>query len=293
MGALGIASASASQAQAQSLDSKSLRDDSRIFLLGEIHDNPMGHSLRLDLVMKWIAQGHKPVVAMEQFDRQNQSALDHALNSCKDVECVLAKAEAPGWEWLFYKPFIQLALDKKVTLVAANLSNADVRKVMTEGFAAVYSPQAIAEYKLNQLPTQLLSAQRKSIQEGHCNMLPAQAIGPMVYGQIARDVWMAGVVNGIKSRMFMLLAGNGHVRKDVGVFQWLSPEKQARTQVHGYVERVEKNDADWFDHVHVMPTIDREDPCQALKKYSAPYSADPLANEPVRLISPSDFEKGR
>lgn len=124
-------------------------------------------------------------------------------------------------------------------------------------------------------------------------MLPAQAIGPMVYGQIARDVWMAGVVNGIKSRMFMLLAGNGHVRKDVGVFQWLSPEKQARTQVHGYVERVEKNDADWFDHVHVMPTIDREDPCQALKKYSAPYSADPLANEPVRLISPSDFEKGR
>ena len=289
MAALGISSAS----QAQSLDTKSLRDDARIFLLGEIHDNPMGHSLRQDLVMKWIAQGHKPVVAMEQFDRQNQSALDHALNSCKDVECVLAKAEAPGWEWLFYKPFIQLALDKKVTLVAANLSNADVRKVMTQGFAAVYSPQAIAEYKLNQLPTQLLSAQRKSIQEGHCNMLPAQAIGPMVHGQIARDVWMASVVNGVKSRMVMLLAGNGHVRKDVGVFQWLSPDKQARTQVHGYVERVEKSDGDWFDHVHVMPTIDREDPCQALKKYSGSHRAQPEAPEPVRLNDPSDFGKVR
>jgi len=111
MAALGISSAS----QAQSFDTKSLRDDARIFLLGEIHDNPMGHSLRQDLVMQWIAQGHKPVVAMEQFDRQNQSALDHALNSCKDVECVLAKAEAPGWEWLFYKPYVQLALDKKIT----------------------------------------------------------------------------------------------------------------------------------------------------------------------------------
>ena len=271
MAAFGISSAS----QAQSLDSKSLRDEARIFLLGEIHDNPMGHSLRLDFVMKWIEQGHKPVVAMEQFDRQNQSALDHALNSCKDVECVLAKAAAPGWDWLFYKPFVQLALDKKVTLVAANLSNSDVRKVMTEGFASVYSPQAIAEYKLNQLPTHLLSAQRKSIQEGHCNMLPAQAIGPMVYGQIARDVWMASVVNGVKSRMVILLAGNGHVRKDVGVFQWLSPDKQVRTQVHGYVERVEKSDGDWFDHVHVMPTIEREDPCQVFKKYSGSHRAQP------------------
>jgi hypothetical protein len=83
------------------------------------------------------------------------------------------------------------------------------------------------------------------------------------------------------------------VRKDVGVFQWLSPDKQARTQVHGYVERVEKSDSDWFDHVHVMPTIDREDPCQALKKYSESHRPQPVAPEPVRLNDSSDFGKGR
>ena len=85
---------------------------------------------------------------MEQFDRENQQALDLALTSCQDIDCVLGKVATPGWDWLFYKPYVQLALDKKITLVAANLSNTDVRKVMTQGFSSVYSRLEIAEYKL-------------------------------------------------------------------------------------------------------------------------------------------------
>ena len=255
--------------QAQSLDSQLRLKESRIFLLGEIHDNPNGHSLRLDLVMQLIAQREKPVLAMEQFDLESQQTLDLALSSCTEVDCVLAKAATKGWEWRFYKPLVQLALDKKITLLAANLSNVDVRKVMTEGFSSVYSASVIAEYQLSQLPTKLLSAQRKAIQKGHCDMLPAQAIDPMVQGQIARDIGMARVINGLKDQAVILVAGNGHVRKDAGVFQWLSPENQAQTQVHGYVEQAEKRDADWFDHVHVMPSIDREDPCEVFVKKPA------------------------
>ena len=252
--------------QAQSLGSQLQRNDDRIYLLGEVHDNPNGHTLRLELVMQLISQKQKPVVAMEQFDRENQQALDLALTSCQDVDCVLAKVATPGWDWLFYKPYVQLALDKKITLVAANLSNTDVRKVMTQGFSSVYSPLEIAEYKLAQLPMHLLNDQRKSIQEGHCNMLPIQAIDPMVRGQIARDVWMANAVNNVKNQMVILIAGNGHVRKDAGVFQWLTRENKLITQVHGYVEQADKSDANWYDHVHVIPTIEREDPCRVFEK---------------------------
>ena len=252
--------------QAQSPDSQLQRNGAKIYLLGEVHDNPNGHTLRLELVMQLISQKQKPVVAMEQFDRENQQALDLALTSCQDVDCVLAKVATPGWDWLFYKPYVQLALDKKITLVAANLSNTDVRKVMTQGFSSVYSPLEIAEYKLAQLPMHLLNDQRKSIQEGHCNMLPIQAIDPMVRGQIARDVWMAKVVNNVKNQMVILIAGNGHVRKDAGVFQWLTRENKLITQVHGYVEQADKSDANWYDHVHVIPTIEREDPCRVFEK---------------------------
>ena len=248
-------------ASAQNLDKPPLAKPTTIFLMGEIHDNPHGHTLRLNQVMGLVNQGHKPVVAMEQFDRENQAVLDMALTRCRDAECVITEAGTAAWEWPFYKPFVQLALDQKITLIAANLSNADVKKVMTNGFTAVFSPQTINTYKLNQIHPRLLGDQNKAIQEGHCNMLPIQAIGPMVQGQIARDVWMASVVNSVQNRMVLLMAGNGHVRKDAGVFQWLSTEKQARTQVLGYVERADTNDANWFDQVYVVPEVEREDPC--------------------------------
>jgi uncharacterized iron-regulated protein len=249
-------------ASAQSMDNAPGTDASRIFLMGEIHDNSHGHTLRLNHVTALISQGHRPVVAMEQFDRENQAVLDTALTRCQDADCVLAEAGTAGWEWRFYQPFVQLALDKKITLLAANLSNADVRKVMTNGFKAVFSEQMINRYKLHQIDPQLLKHQNKAIQEGHCNMLPLQAIGPMVHGQIARDVWMASVVNKVQNRTVLLIAGNGHVRKDAGVYPWLSPEKQGHTQVLGYVERANTSDASWFDQVYLVPEVEREDPCR-------------------------------
>jgi len=255
-------------ATAQRLDKPPLTTSTTIFLMGEIHDNSHGHTLRLKHVMELISQGHRPAVAMEQFDRENQAVLDSALTRCKDADCVLAEAGKPGWEWPFYKPLVQLALDKKITLIAANLSNSDVKKVMAHGFKAVFSPQTINAYKLNQIQMQLLDAQNKAIQEGHCNMLPLQAIGPMVQGQIARDVWMASVLNSIENQMVMLIAGNGHVRKDAGVFQWLSTDNQARTQVFGYVERAEANDASWFYQVYLVPEVEREDPCLVFTRKS-------------------------
>jgi uncharacterized iron-regulated protein len=248
-------------ASAQSMDSPLRAGPTAIILMGEIHDNAHVHTLRLHHVTALISQGHRPVVAMEQIDRENQAALDMALVRCQDVNCVLAEAATAGWEWRFYKPFVQLALDKKITLRAANLSNADVRKIMANGFKAVFSPETINTYKLDQIKPQLLSAQNKAIQEGHCNMLPLQAIGPMVLGQIARDVWMASVINSVQNRMVLLIAGNGHVRKDAGVFQWLTDDKQVRTQVLGYVERADTDDERWFDQVFVVPEAQREDPC--------------------------------
>lgn len=257
-------------AASQSPDAKTPQDSTKIFFLGEVHDNEHGHQRRLERVRQLIEQGPQPVVAMEQFDRENQAVLDAALSQCPDVDCVLAKAATTGWAWRFYKPYVQWALDKKIKLVAANLSNADVRKVMTHGFTAVLGQQLVDTYQLKQIPGQLLSAQNKAIQEGHCNMLPAKAIGPMVQGQIARDVWMAHVVNGVSNAPVVLIAGNGHVRKDAGVMQWLTPQNQAKTQVHGYVENTDQNDATWYDHVHVVPQVEREDPCLVFTQNRAP-----------------------
>jgi len=242
----------------------------KIFLLGEIHDNPHGHQSRLELVRQLIEEGNRPTVIMEQFDRDNLDILITALVSCLDVDCVLAKAATPGWEWSHYRPFVQLALEQKITLMAGNLSNADVRKVMTQGFSVVFNPQTLERYQLHRIPPVIQSAQNQAIEEGHCNKLPSQVVGPMVRGQIARDVWMADLINKTDHPMVILIAGNGHVRKDVGVFQWLSEDKQRMAHVRGYVEKADKSHVNWFDALQVVPEFAREDPCLRLKSTPSP-----------------------
>lgn len=239
----------------------------RIYLLGEIHDNPQNHQLRLAFINKQIANGEYPIILMEQFDRDKQSTLDAALINCHDVDCVIKKAATPGWNWDFYKPFIQLGLDKKGALVAANLSNSDVKKVITEGFASVYDAQLIQRYKLDQLSLELVKAQSIAIAEGHCGLLPEQMIAPMVHGQIARDVWMANAIQKQIRGLVILIAGNGHVRKDTGVHQWLPLNMRAQVHVQGYVENLQGSENDWFDNTYLMRPILREDPCLAFTKH--------------------------
>jgi hypothetical protein len=39
-----------------------------------------------------------------------------------------------------------------------------------------------------------------------------------------------------------------------------------QTQVHGYVEQDSEAYASWFDEVHVVDPIDRDDPCKVFSK---------------------------
>jgi uncharacterized iron-regulated protein len=45
----------------------------KILLLGEVHDNPDGHQQRYEFLLRLIESGRRPVLVMEQFDRENQS----------------------------------------------------------------------------------------------------------------------------------------------------------------------------------------------------------------------------
>jgi uncharacterized iron-regulated protein len=254
------------ESKGQGVSQMNPTENKEVFLLGEVHDNTHAHQLRLDLVNRLIRLSMRPTIAMEQFDHNRQSDLDLALSRCQDVECVIKAAGTSGWNWLFYKPLVQLALDGKVTLIAANLADKEVKKVIKEGFAAVFTSAEISTFKLDQIPLHIQEHQSQFVREGHCNMLPPQANAPMVNGQIARDVLMANVINNSQADLIILIAGNGHVRKDIGVFQWLTSYKQMQTQVHGYVEQDSEAYASWFDEVHVVDPIDRDDPCKVFSK---------------------------
>lgn len=237
-----------------------------IWLMGEVHDNSLAHEYRLRDLEASLKSGWRPAILMEQFDVGNQAALTKAWQTCPVASCVVTAAGGKGWDWKLYEPLIQLALDRRLPLIAANLSREQLRKVMKEGFGAVFDSTTIARYGLAlPLPQPWLDLQRKAIRDGHCNMLPPQLIDPMVKGQAARDVMFADLLARYAPQGAVLIAGNGHVRKDLGVMQWLDPQLRQRVTVAGYVEPngIEPQN---YDRVRVVASQSRPDPCAVFSK---------------------------
>ena len=185
---------------------------STIYLLGEVHDNPKAHSERFNLIESLVAQKFRPVIAMEQFDREKQAILSEAMSSCKNADCVIRKAGGRGWEWNFYTPIIETALKLGLPIVAANLSTTDAMKIVSNGFGAALSNETIRDFNLDRpLDSELFQKQKIAIDNGHCHTLPNSAFKGMVNAQVARDVWMANTIREHSANGLILLAGNGHV----------------------------------------------------------------------------------
>ena len=236
----------------------------QVLLLGEVHDSAAGHAARVAMLRQRIDAGWRPVIAMEQFDSGQQPALDAAMRDCADADCVVAKV-APaksGWTWAYYTPLIALAMEYKLPLLAANLSRADASKIVKGGFADALPADLIARYQLDALPASLLAAQEAEVRDSHCGALPEMMVSPMAKAQIARDVVMAETMRTHAATGVVLIAGNGHVRKDIAVPFWLSRDGLVPRAV-GFLEPA--SNADGFDAVERIPVTERPDPCAGFK----------------------------
>lgn len=262
----GVATAMAVSAVNANASTPSASAAQPIWLMGEVHDNPEGHAYRLRDLQAAVTADWRPAILMEQFNVDRQEELTQAWQTCKEAQCVIDAAGGKGWQWDLYKPVIQLALAYRLPLVAANVSRAQLSDVMKQGFGAVLDDETIKAYRLDQpLPQGWLDGQRIAIREGHCNMLPQEMIDPMVNAQTARDVMFAKMIAEYAPQGVVLIAGNGHVRKDLGVYAWLPEQLKPQAKIFGYVEPGGVNSA-WYDQVRVVPAHPRPDPCEAFKR---------------------------
>ncbi|MGO4380575.1 ChaN family lipoprotein [Pseudoduganella sp. RAF53_2] len=238
----------------------------QVLLLGEVHDNPQGHKLRFEELKRRVEAGWRPVIAMEQFDRDKQRLLDEAQKGCLDASCLIKVMNTPGWNWQQYHPLIQLALTNNLPLLAVNLSRADASRVVRDGVTSSFDAATVTAYKLDKpLPLELRKAQEREIKEGHCDMLPDMMVPGMVDAQVARDIWMAKLIREQQPRDVVLIAGNGHVRKDIGVPRWLNAvEPKLNIRTIGFVEPDQMRLP--FDEVRKLESVKRADPCKGLKK---------------------------
>lgn len=248
-------------------------DGDTLALLGEVHDHPGLHRLRREALGAALARGWRPTLVLEAFDTDRQADVDRALRERpRDAEHLIASAGSPrGWDWPLYQPLLAQALAHGLPIVAGNLSRQAAGRVVREGYAAAFGPSELEALGLAApLPQDLVEGQAREIDIGHCGAMPAAMLEPMARAQFARDAVMAAcIATAAPHGGVVLLAGNGHVRRDLGAPRWLAPALLPRSLVVGFVEagpgRVsDPAETPVYDVVVEAAAVRRPDPCEAL-----------------------------
>jgi uncharacterized iron-regulated protein len=239
----------------------------RFVLLGEKHDNPDHHQLQAWMLEALVAAGRRPAVVFEMFRADQAEGIARHLAASPGDARGLADAldwRRSGWPaWSMYEPIVTIALRAKLPLVAGNPSPAATTAVRR----GTLDPAETARLGLDRpLPNDVTERIAHEIRDGHCGHLPEHAIAPFVAVQRARDAHMAAAMLAASADGAVLIAGGGHVRRDVGVPRLL-PE--AETISIAFVETragVHTPPAVRVDYVWMTPRMDDTDPCERFRK---------------------------
>lgn len=240
-----------------------------LVLLGEVHDNAVDHALRGALISAF-ADRH-PAVVFEQLARSDgpipAPAAGESLESWLDAHGF----DRRGWKWPLHQPVVEAAVAHARSLWGSGLSRESLRSVVREGEAA--APDTLRRLmELAPLDSTARAVIDRELVEGHCGQLPATSIPGMRAAQEVRDASMArALIQAGAGGPAWLLAGNGHLRRDVAVPRLLrAAAPGSRVLVVGLLER-EANGAlpdagerRMYDIVIVTPRAVRDDPCRGL-----------------------------
>ncbi|MDP2142026.1 MAG: ChaN family lipoprotein [Gammaproteobacteria bacterium] len=244
----------------------------RFILLGEKHDNPDHHRLQRFILQELQQNASLGAAVFEMLNSDQQDAVDTLgsvnLASEPSVREHLQWDDA-GWEWPFYGPMLMDVVSAGVPVKAGNIS----RDEMMEIYQGEPDPRIADVLDAGQVE-QLY----RDIDESHCGMLPASQFPAMVRVQQARDARMAeGLLVAAEGavRQHALIAGNFHVRRDLGVpnylptsegsvaalaFMEVNPESQNPADyLQGFSERIS------YDYLWFTPAVTTEDYCASMR----------------------------
>lgn len=266
-------------------------------LVGETHTNVDHHVVQagvLDLLAK---RSRQPTVVWEMIPENQESLLRSAkLRTADDVRALGTNLNwaSSGWPaWSMYQPIALAAVQHGLAMRGAGLPRQYLRTLARTSGADL----SIADRRRLHLTYPLSDAHSESMTqvlfEGHCELMAKSTLAPMQLVQRARDGAMAQAMimgstaanadsgadqrrNGVHGAV--LIAGNGHIRKDWAVPAILSRSRPeltrlsiAQVEVHQdakssseYPELTTGNGL--YDYVIFTPRSEIRDHCADLRK---------------------------
>lgn len=234
-----------------------------VWLLGEQHDAPAHQARQRDVMAALQTQGVLAALVIELAERGGSTRGLPANASELQVQQALrwSASEAAGWEWAVYGPMVMQAVRAQVPVLGGNLPRAELRAAMQD--TALDQGIAPATWQ----------TQQANIREGHCQLLPESQVIPMTRVQLARDVSMAHTIETVlvPGKTVLLVAGNQHVRRDLGVPQHLTPSVRSTVVLMASGSDGEgPANANTADQVWRTARMPEQDHCAAFKAQMKP-----------------------
>ena len=231
-------------------------------LLGEQHDAAEHQHIHQHVVARLAVDGKLGALALEMAEAGRSTAALKSNSTQLQVQQALGW-NSKSWPWAAYGPAVMVAVKAGVPVLGANLPAAQMRSAM-------------ADTRLDaRLPGPALKAQQQAIRAGHCDLLPESQISPMTRIQVARDISMARTIQqaALPGKTVVLLAGSGHVNRELGVPQHLPADMQVKAVLlrAGPPPALEAGaragggQAPAFDVIWTTPAVPEKDHCAELK----------------------------
>lgn len=259
---------------------------SDVVLLGETHDNTLHHEYQQKLLQARIdfvaSSGLKsmlmPALMMEQLVVDDQPALDRALSLSNRGEALKkATALVKFNDWKAYQPFLEIAIDNKLQVIAASIPNQRAQPVIWQGFEA-YDAN---ELKRLAVETAWNEKRQKFLVDNmggaHCGKLRDELREGLTRGQRLKDALMVDSAISSVGQGIVAIVGSSHARRDIGLpLYFLSRAPSAKILSVGFVEvspGVTNPDVYQtgsatgeapYDVIWFTPRLDRVDPCASL-----------------------------
>ncbi|WP_374522707.1 ChaN family lipoprotein [Hydrogenophaga sp.] len=178
-----------------------------LLLVGEQHDAIAHQRLQRQLIKALGGEHRLAAVVMEMAEQGKSTAGLAPSASEAEVRQALDWSEQTGWPWPVYGPVVMSAVRQGIPVHGGNLPRQAMRSAIQDpSLDQLLSPSSLAQ-------------QEEGIRQGHCGLLPDSQIPSMVRVQIARDRTLARTAENLvqPGKTVMLIAGQGHVRRDLGV----------------------------------------------------------------------------
>lgn len=233
-----------------------------LLLLGEQHDAPEHQALQRATVRQLAQQGQLAAVVLEMLEQGRQTTglpPEASEDRVRDALDWRGATNSGAWAWGVYGPVVMAAVRANVPVLGGNLPRAQMRPAMAD--AALDAT----------VPPDTLQRQREAIRDGHCGVLPETQIAPMTRIQLARDRAMAQTATAAlrPGQTVLLIAGNAHVQRDLGVPRHLVPGQSHRvvlSEARSTATRGEPGTGVTTDRLWVTPPRPAQDHCAELKK---------------------------